>query len=177
SGLLMLPTHRLLSGLGSEDINALHQIINNQFTTIDFGDPHQLDREEYWKQLVQQSRSKNAFGFISKESVSLLIPNDFAIVDALPVSLLHDRILKPVLSAEAGTEAVNNTLSFSHDFSSSLDSVLSGNADAAFILDTIPIDAVFDRASRGIIMPQKSTYFYPKLPSGIVLHHMDLSYY
>ena len=176
SGLLMLPTHRLLSGLNSEDIDALHQVINDQFTSIDFGDPRQLDQQEYWQQLVRQSRTKNGFGFITKESARLLIPNDFASVDALPVSLLHDRILKPVLSAEAGTEAIKNTLGFSHDFSSSLESVLSGNADATFILDTIPIDAVFDRASRGIIMPQKSTYFYPKLPSGIALHHMELSY-
>lgn len=175
-GLLMLPTHRLLSGLDSENINALHQVINDQFTTINFGDPRQLDRQIYWQELIQQGRTKNSFGFITKENVSLLIPNDFANVNALPVSLLHDRILKPVLNAEAGTEAIKNTLGFSHDFSSSLDSVLSGNADAAFILDTIPIDAVFDRASHGIIMPQKSTYFYPKLPSGIVLHHMELSY-
>jgi uncharacterized protein (DUF1015 family) len=175
-GLLMLPTHRLLSGLSSEDINALRQVIYDQFTTIDFGDPRQLDRQEYWQQLVRQNRTKNGFGFITKKNASLLIPNDFANVDALPVSLLHDRILKPVLSAEASTEAIKNTLSFLHDYSSSLDSVLFGNADAAFILDTIPIDAVFDRASRGIIMPQKSTYFYPKLPSGIVLHHMELSY-
>ena len=175
-GLLMLPTHRLLHGLDIEKINALHQVINDQFTTIDFGDPRQLDRQNYWQELVQQCRTKNGFGFITKESARLLIPNNFADVDALPVSLLHDQILKPVLSAEAGTEAIKNTLGFSHDFSSSLDSVLSGNSDAAFILDTIPIDAVFDRASRGIIMPQKSTYFYPKLPSGIVLHHMELSY-
>ncbi len=176
SGLLMLPTHRLLSGLSSEDINALHQAIKDQFTTIDFGDPRQLDRQKYWQELVQQSRAKNGFGFITSNNASLLIPKDFASTDALPVSLLHDRLLKPVLSAEAGTEAIKNTLSFSHDFSSSLESVLSGNTDAAFILDTIPIDDVFDRASRGIIMPQKSTYFYPKLPSGIVLHHMELSY-
>jgi uncharacterized protein (DUF1015 family) len=176
SGLLMLPTHRLLRGLSSKDINALHQAINDQFTTIDFGDPRQLDRQKYWQELVQQCRTKNGFGFITKESAGLLIPNGFASVDALPVSLLHDRILKPVLSAEEGTEAINNTLGFSHDFPSSLDSVLSGNSDAAFILDTIPIDDVFDRASRGIIMPQKSTYFYPKLPSGVVLHHMELSY-
>ncbi|MDZ4132855.1 MAG: hypothetical protein U1E11_06920 [Dethiobacteria bacterium] len=94
----------------------------------------------------------------------------------MPESLQHDRILKPFLSVETGTEAIKSILNFSHDFSSSLNSVLSGSADAAFILDTIPIDAVFDCASRGIIMPQKSTYFYPKLPSGIVLHHMELSY-
>ena len=176
SGLLMLPTHRLLSGLNSEDINALHQVINDQFTTIDFGDPRQLDFQEYWQGLVRQSRTKNGFGFITKENASLLIPKDFASVDVLPVSLLHDRIFKPVLSAEAGAEAIKNTLGYSHNYSSSLDSVLCGKADAAFILATIPIDLVFDRASRGIIMPQKSTYFYPKLPSGIVLHHMELSY-
>jgi len=56
SGLLMLPTHRLLRGLSSKDINALHQAINDQFTTIDFGDPRQLDRQKYWQELVQQCR-------------------------------------------------------------------------------------------------------------------------
>jgi uncharacterized protein (DUF1015 family) len=48
-----------------------------------------------------------------------------------------------------------------------------GDAAAAFLLRPTPLDEVWAVARRGDVMPQKSTYFYPKLTSGLLLHPLD----
>jgi uncharacterized protein (DUF1015 family) len=48
-----------------------------------------------------------------------------------------------------------------------------GDAEAAFLLRPTPLDAVFERARRGEVMPQKTTYFFPKLTSGLLFHPLD----
>jgi hypothetical protein len=48
-----------------------------------------------------------------------------------------------------------------------------GEAEGAFLVRPTPIDAVFERARRGEVMPQKTTYFYPKLVSGLLFHPLD----
>jgi uncharacterized protein (DUF1015 family) len=49
----------------------------------------------------------------------------------------------------------------------------SGVAEAAVIVRPPPIELVRELAERGETMPQKSTYFYPKLPSGLLFHPVD----
>ena len=48
-----------------------------------------------------------------------------------------------------------------------------GEAEAAFLLRPTPLDAVFERARRGEVMPQKTTYFFPKLTSGLLFQPLD----
>src|SRR4051812_2591862 len=48
-----------------------------------------------------------------------------------------------------------------------------GDAQAAFLLRPTPLDAVFEVARRGDVMPQKSTYFFPKVTSGLLLYPFD----
>jgi uncharacterized protein (DUF1015 family) len=48
-----------------------------------------------------------------------------------------------------------------------------GDAEAAFLLRPTRIEDVWEVASRGDVMPQKSTFFYPKLTSGLLLHPLD----
>lgn len=46
----------------------------------------------------------------------------------------------------------------------------SGRAEAAFLVRAPEIEQVFERAARGEVMPQKTTYFFPKLLSGLLFH-------
>jgi len=48
-----------------------------------------------------------------------------------------------------------------------------GEAEGAFLVRPTPIDAVFERARRGEVMPQKTTYFFPKLTSGLLFNPLD----
>ena len=49
----------------------------------------------------------------------------------------------------------------------------SGEAEGAFLVRPAPIETVFERARRGEVMPQKTTYFFPKLTSGLLLYPLD----
>ena len=48
-----------------------------------------------------------------------------------------------------------------------------GEADCAFLLRPLLVSEVFDRARRGQTLPQKATYFFPKLDSGLLIHPVD----
>jgi uncharacterized protein (DUF1015 family) len=59
-------------------------------------------------------------------------------------------------------------LSYSKDLADAREAVESGRADAGFFLRPIPVDQVRAVAAAGESMPPKSTYFFPKVPTGIV---------
>lgn len=176
-GLLVLPTHRLISGLRREQLVSLQKIIDDNFSVRDYGNPSSINRSEYISELERLSVSDNAFGIITPGQASILIPgNDLNISDlSLPVELLHEIILKNLLAPGETSEVDKDLLTYPHDLDSAIDAVLSGSANAAFILDTVPVEEVLNHSRAGKVMPQKTTFFFPKLPGGLVLYNMDYS--
>ena len=61
-------------------------------------------------------------------------------------------------------------ISYTPDAAEAAAAVASGAADVAFLLRATRIEDVFERARRGEVMPQKTTYFHPKLRSGLLFH-------
>jgi uncharacterized protein (DUF1015 family) len=61
-------------------------------------------------------------------------------------------------------------ISYTPDTAHAVGQVNSGEADCAFLLRATRIEDVFERARRGEVMPQKTTYFFPKLISGLLFH-------
>ena len=59
---------------------------------------------------------------------------------------------------------------YTADLQEAIAAVDEGDAQAAFLLRPTPIEQVFEVAQRGEVMPQKSTYFFPKLLSGLLFH-------
>jgi uncharacterized protein (DUF1015 family) len=51
--------------------------------------------------------------------------------------------------------------------------VEAGRAEGAFLVRPLRVEEVFEVAGRGETMPQKSTYFYPKLVSGLLFHPLE----
>ena len=174
-GLLMLPTHRLLSSMNDRQMDTLLKLIKENFLVIDHGNPRSLNHDFYLNELKSRA-DQCCIGFLAAEKACLLIPIKSAAGSDLPVSILHEHLLKPVFEDSISTAGAEEIIGFSHQFSSTLQAVIDKTADAAFILDTIPVGDVLDRALSDRVMPQKSTYFYPKLPSGLILHHHDLSH-
>ena len=77
--------------------------------------------------------------------------------------------LDPAFVESLGPEGVSYT-AFADEAVAAVDQ---GRAAAAFLLRPTRIEDVFEVARRGEVMPQKSTYFYPKLLSGLLLHPLD----
>jgi uncharacterized protein (DUF1015 family) len=84
----------------------------------------------------------------------------------LDVSLLHDVLLQKVL----GIEVREDTIAFTQDDAVALDLVARQDYQVAFLLNPTRVEQIVQHAMAGKRMPRKSTYFYPKLLTGIVLH-------
>jgi uncharacterized protein (DUF1015 family) len=64
-------------------------------------------------------------------------------------------------------------IAYTPDWREAVRRVDAGEADVAFLLRPTRIEDVFERARRGEVLPQKTTYFYPKLVSGFLFHPLD----
>ncbi|HEU0056312.1 MAG TPA: DUF1015 domain-containing protein [Gaiella sp.] len=64
-------------------------------------------------------------------------------------------------------------IAYTPDREEAIRRVESGNADAALLVRPLQVSDVFERARAGRTLPQKATYFFPKLVSGLLLHPVD----
>ena len=92
---------------------------------------------------------------------------------ALAPALLQEGVLESIFGIDAQALAGGDTVTYTHDPREALDAVQRGSASAAFILPAPTLQDVIDTADAGGFMPQKSTYFVPKLPTGVVLHPFE----
>jgi uncharacterized protein (DUF1015 family) len=94
-------------------------------------------------------------------------------VSRLDVSVLHHEIFHGELGLAQAELEQERYLSYSRDVGAVLDRVETGAAQAAFLLRPPAVSDVVEVARAGQVMPQKSTYFYPKPASGIVFNPLD----
>lgn len=96
-------------------------------------------------------------------------------VSRLDVSVLHREILQRELGLEPAELESERYLSYSRDVGGLLDRVENGAGQAAFLLRPPAVSDVVEVARTGQVMPQKSTYFFPKPASGIVFNPLAAS--
>ena len=142
-GLEILPTHRLVSGEPPE--------LDSSFRLTDI----EPSAEAGTAALAGLERDHPAFVLLRRDSAQLAESDgaelDTAVIDRLP---LEDVRYTP--SAVAAEEAVRG-----------------GRADAAFLVRAPTLDQVTAVARGGELLPEKTTYFFPKLTSGLVFSPFD----
>jgi len=84
------------------------------------------------------------------------------------VTVLQELILKPLLGIDPDVPESLDRLSFAK----TVDDAFAEGADVAFLLKATRMDQLREVALAGETMPQKSTYFYPKLVSGLVMRSL-----
>ena len=90
---------------------------------------------------------------------------------SLDVSLLHTLLVDPLI-AESGHPR-EQVLRYTRSPHEAVAEVLAGKADVAFFLNPTPVSSVLAVADAGDLMPEKSTYFFPKPPAGLVMRDLD----
>ena len=90
----------------------------------------------------------------------------------LDVSVVQSLIMDQLLGIDEGKLLRKENIIYSKSVDETLEYVRTGKdgAQCAFILRSTPMQQVRDIAEAGAVMPQKSTYFYPKPLSGMVFH-------
>lgn len=91
----------------------------------------------------------------------------------LDVNVLQYGIFEPLLGIDIETVRSGGRVEFTERAEEALKAVASGNAPLAFLLNPTRAEEIFVVADAGERMPQKSTYFYPKLGTGLVLYGLD----
>jgi uncharacterized protein (DUF1015 family) len=66
-----------------------------------------------------------------------------------------------------------NGLDYSRSFAEAKQRILDKEADAAFFTGAVPVTQIRDIAAAGEVMPPKSTYFFPKVLTGLLFHPLD----
>ena len=105
--------------------------------------------------------------------LSWSIPKDADVVSALDVSYLQDKLLAPVLGID--DPRTNERISFMGGIRGDealMAKVDSGEAAVAFAMEPVTVEEMMAIADAGAIMPPKSTWFEPKLRSGLFIHQV-----
>jgi uncharacterized protein (DUF1015 family) len=91
----------------------------------------------------------------------------------LDVAVLNYLIFEKVLGLDAKDQDDQETFKYSSKLSEVVTAVTRREARLAFILNSTRIEQVQEVASAGLIMPRKSTYFYPKVMSGLIMNPIN----
>ena len=92
------------------------------------------------------------------------------VLKKLDLTVLHDLIITKELGYSAQDQMAQNGIKYIKQEFEAFDMVDLGKAEASFIMAYPKMKDILDISSQGYRMPQKSTYFYPKLLSGIVIN-------
>jgi uncharacterized protein (DUF1015 family) len=78
-----------------------------------------------------------------------------------------------MLGIDAAAMARQAFLGYTHDTAEAFAEVAAGRAQAAFLMNATPVNDVLSACEAGFVLPQKSTYFQPKLGTGLVMYGID----
>jgi uncharacterized protein (DUF1015 family) len=104
--------------------------------------------------------------------VKQLVPQKSEAWCSLDVAVLHVLILDRLLGLEQEALSQQENLTYTRDEAEALQAAASGQAQLSFILNPTRIEQVTAVAAAGDKMPQKSTYFYPKVLTGLVINDL-----
>ncbi|HTE86384.1 MAG TPA: DUF1015 domain-containing protein [Dehalococcoidia bacterium] len=185
-GLLILPIHRLVRPVTPQA--GLLEALSATFDVLAEGRPEALNASS--AQLLERLRAEGSrrpvFGCLglSEELVLIALRESDAVAKQMPlghsdawrrlgVNLLQYGILEPLLGIDIDTVRAGGHVEFTESAEEARAEVRSGGFPLAFLLNATRPEEIFAVADAGDRMPQKSTYFYPKLGTGLVLYAMD----
>ena len=99
-----------------------------------------------------------------------LMPTASKALRELDVSVLHTLVLERIFGIDKENMANQKNLTYTRVLDEAIEAVDNGSADCSFILNPPRGSEIRDVALAGEKMPQKSTYFYPKLTTGLVMN-------
>jgi uncharacterized protein (DUF1015 family) len=170
-GLAVLPTHRVIFGTGRE----LERMLPRWREWFDV-QPLTAGRDPVTA-LASLGKGRTACLVADRSRILALLLKPGALPDRLPslaqssavrdldVARIESLVVQEILGAGMSTPIVR----FVADAKEALDMVQQGGAAAAVLLNPTKVEQVFAVADAGDVMPPKSTYFVPKVPSGLVL--------
>jgi uncharacterized protein (DUF1015 family) len=182
---VILPTHRLVRGYAHKPFLELEE----QLQTYFYVEQHPKTPEgkiSFLKALKTAAKKHRVIGasfkrdprylilrLKNKRTMQRLAKDLSAPLRELDVSTLHLLILEHILGMSPDEQAKGENIHHSQDEELVLQALEKEDYQAAFILTATKAEEILTTVASGEKMPQKSTYFYPKLPSGLIVNKLD----
>ncbi|MFH1975930.1 MAG: DUF1015 domain-containing protein [Pseudomonadota bacterium] len=186
-GLIILPTHRLLTGVMESNLSGFELKASKYFdiTQIPF-DPKTPDKatrmfvsalrsESLTNKIGVLIKNRNIFYILSLKQQALETNYGSELPESLmrlDVTVLTKLILHEILRFDQTGFDNEKLITYTSSDNEAIEQISSGQFDIAFILNSTKIEQVQKIAGEGLIMPSKSTYFYPKVITGQVINKL-----
>ncbi len=188
-GVFILPTHRVVYNLeGFNPISFLDQLGSDfSIEVLAFGSANEKSvREKFLRELVSRGERGRSLGMLlgnekkyfllslkEERSLDEAQPGISPALKALDVNLLHLLVFRKRLNIGPAELAAGKNVLYFKEPEEAVSAVRSGKGQIAFFLNPTRVVQVRDVSLAGETMPSKSTFFYPKLLSGLVINPLD----
>lgn len=183
-GLLVLPTHRVVGNIADLNMAELQKKLSELFEVEPYGTFD--DITALMKQLESQVGTEHVFGMAAGDNLyQLRLKDSSAAAQLLPadrssawkeldVAILDNLVLDRMLGIGEAERRNQDHLAYSRSEEWVLEQVRSKQYQLGFLINATRVQEIVDVAQARDKMPQKSTYFYPKLITGLIINKLDI---
>jgi uncharacterized protein (DUF1015 family) len=187
-GLFLFATHRLVFGLKDFQLSRFLESLSRYFRVETLPEDIRRPAGRAWaiSRLAEHGGKASTFLLVSAEDqkarvVTLRDDADLSEAElpgsetlrALDVTVLHSIVFQHLLGLSAKGQENQENLTYVRDAGEVVNRVLSGEHQLGFLLNPTPMWQVEAVGDAGLTMPQKSTLFYPRLQSGLVMREVN----
>ena len=169
-GLVVLGYHRTLNDVPDDKLARIKAKLNELFDSS----PLSGNSDALIEQVDEQGVNKRLLASVDIDGAKMLTLKESAVDPtwgALASSeawVLEEQVLRP----ELGDTTLNH-LDFMHDHGEAVEQARKGELQMTFLLKPFPLDAFESIVGGGQRLPRKSTFFFPKLPTGLVINRLE----
>jgi uncharacterized protein (DUF1015 family) len=192
-GLIILATHRLVGNLDNFNLDVFISRLGDKFQIYEYkfgtAETKLQARQKMLEQMkAEHDKDKNAIGIYSstnafyvailkdKHQMDEIVPDMSAQSKTLDLTVLHKLILEGLLGIDKEKLAKGENVQYVKDTPSAIDDLIaqvdSGQKQVAFFMNPVKIKELRAVTDAGERMPQKATYFYPKVFSGLTIYKL-----
>jgi uncharacterized protein (DUF1015 family) len=188
-GLTILPAHRALFNLTGFDPRSFEDDLNRYFNIerIDFDKrseskdlltildtmAHRADHAHVFGMRVKGEQSYYLLTLRNETDMDALLPDKSQAYRRLDVSILHHLIIDKLLGIKMETHKMGLNIEYIKDAEEADKRMHDNAAEVVFFMNPTKVREVKEVAAAGERMPQKATYFFPKLLTGLVMHKIE----
>ncbi|MGZ5356095.1 MAG: DUF1015 domain-containing protein, partial [Solirubrobacterales bacterium] len=178
-GLTVFATHRLLSGLDRDKHQAIFDAASSSFELSEVGDDSIVPGSDEapvsfgYMDSAEQKAWRLRLKPEGERALDEVLTGSSEAYRRLDAAALEELFLKRALGLSADDIAAKKGLGYTPSTEEALGKIKGGDYDAGFFLRPTPVDQVRAVAAAGETMPPKSTYFFPKLLTGIVFNPLS----
>ncbi len=180
AGLVILPTHRVVKHLEAAALTSFEDRAREVFEVEAFEDRDRM-RAELTRRgrgtlgvALRGARTTWLLKLRDRRALEAALPQTPSVVRELDVTILHALVFDRIFGVKPEAVKAGGNLEYTIEGNGALDAVSAGRAEGTFLMNPPSVEDVQRVSDSGATMPEKSTYFYPKLITGLFMNLLDV---